>query len=469
MTKQIMDFKVKNILNIIKYFLLLIIFIIPSLCSATNNTYKNSEHHFSISIPDSWTEIDKSYLDKYFSYVSENTDELWINNIDDNIINNMSYVWGYKLNNDDNNNYPYFLIQGWDKVSLNFPKENELNMIKDEYQKLLKNISDSFIIEDIYLNENINWIIMDIKWSLGQNYFKYKWVLFLWKKEIIHMYFYSNVENFKDDSQAFNEIINSFRFDSGYWYEKKSNVFNELDFKALFWKGFFEWIMFFIIFSLLVSKIRKNTKIKEKKSDDTDDMEINAITKEDNTEIKWLGWWLIVLIIWLILGLVSHTAYILIESIWIINDGSFAYMVNNIEWFFVTAIFRIIFYFIFIAYLVCLIFLFFNKDKLFPLLFKIFLIINIVFILTDEILVRWMYLVSEIDIEDNWVFFTNIISSFFYMIIWGTYINISKRVKNTFTENKISFKKDSPRTILILQVIIWIVALFSTIAWILMF
>lgn len=168
---------------------------------------------------------------------------------------------------------------------------------------------------------------------------------------------------------------------------------------------------------------------------------------------KWLDWWLILVWFWLIINPFLFLSTISDIYIPMINDGSLAQLITKtsssyIEWFFPLIIFEFVWNFIFIIFSSILIYLFFSKYKLFPLLFKIYVISFFIFNLLDYILPD---LIPEIaEIEDNWEYFVELIKSFIYMLIWWTYMHVSIRVKNTFIEEEYKNKKIFPIIILIL-------------------
>ena len=173
-----------------------------------------------------------------------------------------------------------------------------------------------------------------------------------------------------------------------------------------------------------------------------DHYKTNEWDTSKSTELKWLGWWLVLIITGLII-----TPFILLSSIeslfilWI-NDGSLAQLITNgsslyIEWYFSLFIFEMLWNLFFVFFATILIYFFFSKHKLFPLLFKIYLISYFIFIWFDYLIAD---LIPELyEIDDNWESLWILIRGFFSMIIWGSYIHVSKRVQNTFIET--NYKK----------------------------
>jgi len=166
---------------------------------------------------------------------------------------------------------------------------------------------------------------------------------------------------------------------------------------------------------------------------------INKVEKDNkpNKELKWLWGWLI--LVWIGILITPFKILKLLDDIYIsmINDWSYAQLISKlsdsyIEWYLPLTIFEFVWNFIFILFPIILIYLFFAKNKKFPWYYKIFLLTNFIFILLDFILSD---LIPEIAaIPDNWEYLRELVKSFIALIIWWSYMHISKRVKNTFTE-----------------------------------
>lgn len=167
---------------------------------------------------------------------------------------------------------------------------------------------------------------------------------------------------------------------------------------------------------------------------------IKQLEKKDNNkkELKWLWGWLILVCIGLLITPIQLLKHIDDNYIPVINDWSFAQLINKtssfyIEWFLPLSIFEFIWTFIFILFPIFLIYLFFSKNIKFPFYYKIFLISNLIFLLLDFVLGN---LIPEIAIiPDGWEI-KELISTFLTVLIWWSYIHVSKRVKNTFIEEK---------------------------------
>ena len=131
-------------------------------------------------------------------------------------------------------------------------------------------------------------------------------------------------------------------------------------------------------------------------------------------DLKGLSWWLALLGFWL-----AISPIIILWSIY--NDFIVPAKGVDINIFSLFT-FWIIIDILFIISIFFLLFLYFWKSKYFPILYKISLIID--------------FLILLIFIEPtNWESVKSVIISFFSLVVWWSYIHLSKRVKNTFVEN----------------------------------
>ncbi len=188
--------------------------------------------------------------------------------------------------------------------------------------------------------------------------------------------------------------------------------------------------------------------------------EVVKDNEEKNTEEdswpKWLWGWLIIVIIGILISPLIPLWHI--EEIFIVwlNDWTLAQVINPekswyIDWVLSILIFEFFINFLQIILSMVLIYLFFGKHKLFPLLFQISLIISFLFILFDTIYANIIYEYenSEYVIME----YADSIRAFIYLLIWLPYMHVSRRVKNTFVEDKFVWDK---RIVLAIYVIIWI-------------
>jgi len=179
-------------------------------------------------------------------------------------------------------------------------------------------------------------------------------------------------------------------------------------------------------------------------------------TKLDwNEKLKWLGWWLILVVIALITTPFSILMTLDDYYISSINDWTYAIFTDKngssyIEYIFELLMFEIIWNLWIIIFSSILIYFFFCKHKTFPFLFKIYVISYFLFHLFDNIFYE---LIPEFAwIEEDWESFITLLHAFVYMIVWWSYMHISKRVKNTFVET--NYKKYNIWSYLIIVLII---------------
>jgi hypothetical protein len=171
----------------------------------------------------------------------------------------------------------------------------------------------------------------------------------------------------------------------------------------------------------------------------------------------WLGGWLILL--WILLLQAPFDAITeLSEYVDIINSGKFAMMTSKVslmyvDWIFPLFLFEIMETLISIIFLSGLVYLYFVEHKLFPRLFKIFIIFSFI--------ANWLYYIlayvlrDDLDILDDWKILMRIVWTFFWMLAWGLYISVSVRGKNTFIQE--NYRK---RTFLSLLILFFIVISF---------
>lgn len=195
---------------------------------------------------------------------------------------------------------------------------------------------------------------------------------------------------------------------------------------------------------------------KKEKKEDIKENNQKIEDKEEN-KLEWLSGWLTFVWLWLILSPFMILWTIIEVYSTMINDWSFAQLITStsssyIPWFLPLAIFEFFGNLAFIVFATILIYYYFSKHKLFPLLFKIYVVSFFIFNLLD-------YIIPDIaEIEDDWEYLVQLIRSFIYMLIWGSYMHVSKRVKNTFVNEKFWKVKIIPA---ILIWIIWFIVLVS--------
>lgn len=158
-----------------------------------------------------------------------------------------------------------------------------------------------------------------------------------------------------------------------------------------------------------VSKTEKKLKSEEQpKPEKAEELKEEKQKNEDKEEkkLEWLSGWLT--LVWLGLILSPFIVLSTITDVYVtmINDGSFAQLITStsssyIEWFLPLAIFEFFGNLAFIVFATILIYYYFSKHKLFPLLFKIYVISFFIFNLLDYIIPDMIPAIEKLKIMEN--------------------------------------------------------------------
>lgn len=160
-----------------------------------------------------------------------------------------------------------------------------------------------------------------------------------------------------------------------------------------------------------------------------------------NKNLKGLGGWLVLVI----LGLFAVTlfqGYAAYESITLFTDGTVEFLSEPSSEVYIPGYsgllkFEFIAEILFLVATVYLIYLFFRKNKKFPKYYILLLIISVIYVIIDYALFASISVSGEVQqiIDEALSKQTGEIGrAIISAIIWGTYINKSKRVKATFVE-----------------------------------
>lgn len=196
--------------------------------------------------------------------------------------------------------------------------------------------------------------------------------------------------------------------------------------------------------------------------------EKNSLVEEaenDNKEgLKGLWGWLYLVIIGLLITpfmLLSQIDYIFIS---LINDWTLSQIISPesstyIKWFYWIFLIELIINIIFILFTSFLIHLFFMRSKLFPRMYQIFLFSYLLFLALDFYFTD--YIVWDTILEDSEPP-TEVYKSLVTFIVWWSYMQVSERVKNTFT---IEWFKEKNIYVVVYLIFIGITFI-STLSWI---
>lgn len=191
--------------------------------------------------------------------------------------------------------------------------------------------------------------------------------------------------------------------------------------------------------------------------------DISAPPKEESPEtilpkepIAWIRWWLFFLAI--VICLIPFKLIFVIKSLFIsgINDGTFYMFWSSdsafyVPYFLITVCGEFLGNLFFIFASLVLIFLFFKKHRLFPWLFKLFLLTNILFVVADYFIVTWLNL--HIPYEDTNDTLKEIFQALVAGVLWWSYVHKSKRVHHTFINDSFQEKSIFSKIVIILACI----------------
>lgn len=182
---------------------------------AATNHY-NDEYKYSFEIPNDWQVIPKNIIDEMSLTVAEqnNTDKI-------------DYSFWFQKNNKDYFTYPFVLVKEfkmdmptYDKILKYF----NINKVESSIEKYAWNYSNS--IENIGVNDFLidTWknLLMfttqsDIRW-VGA--IKQLNICFFGKKSAVFFYMYTELNQYNKSVEIFNNIVESFKFDEWYQYDK---------------------------------------------------------------------------------------------------------------------------------------------------------------------------------------------------------------------------------------------------------
>jgi hypothetical protein len=194
---------------------------LPKIVNAESTTYPNQEGHYSFILPDGWIEIPKSIVES----VVQATQEMM------NLEESYSDMIVFQLEDaEDYFQYPYFSIQQrgentdyYKQMFQTFSADSDLvDEMTEEYSDLITdtNMQDAVVDKD----RNIVSVILEGE-VVGIGKIKSLIVAFMGKDNLIQMDFASKASDYSKNLSAFNQIIDSFKYDSGYEHEKEVNNF----------------------------------------------------------------------------------------------------------------------------------------------------------------------------------------------------------------------------------------------------
>lgn len=161
-----------------------------------------------------------------------------------------------------------------------------------------------------------------------------------------------------------------------------------------------------------------------------------GLNGSNGNEPSGIGGWLILIAINLVLTPISVLRTIYTNCITFIFNGALEELSTpgstaySALWK-PTILFELVSSILTILLCIVLIYLFFSKKKIFPKLFIGMILFRILVELIDAAFILFLSKSTSIDINSNLA--ATIAQPIIYLVIWGTYMHNSVRVKNTFT------------------------------------
>lgn len=163
----------------------------------------------------------------------------------------------------------------------------------------------------------------------------------------------------------------------------------------------------------------------------------DALFQAEHHKLKGLGGWLILVGIGVVITPFRLLMIISSTYLPLFKDGSWELLTDpasdsyypNFD---IVVIIEILGNSAFVLFSVYLIYLFFSKHYLFPKMYIVFIVANLVFIFADALLGSLVLDVAAFDAETIQAIVRPLISAF----VWVPYLLVSKRVKVTFVEHK---------------------------------
>ncbi len=246
----------KSIIVILFYF-----FLLPITASAENLNYTNQQNHYSFTLPSNWVEIPKSTIDEVMQQAANMTSGQFIN-----------YSAGFQLQNAETFQYPYILVQehevntpSYGQIAKTFESDKFSESVDkkiDEYSELITNAS----FQDPFIDKDRNIIFMNLEMNVANvGEVKGLMAMFLGKNGITQLNFYSVKSKYSENLQTFNQIVDSFRYEQGYEYDKEKAKKNDSPsiFEGAAEKGIIGFItggLIALFFELFVRSKKKEDK-----------------------------------------------------------------------------------------------------------------------------------------------------------------------------------------------------------------
>lgn len=204
-------------------FILFCLFLLPLVAKAESLNYSNQDNHYSFTIPSGWTEIPKSTIDEVFQQMADQTGGQFID-----------YAAGFQIDDTPDFQYPYILVQehkidtpSYSQITQTFESDKfnkSINKELDKYSELMTNAS----LQDPFVDKERSIIFMNLEMDVTNvGEVKGLIALFLGKKSIIQLNFYSTESEYSENLSTFNQVIDSFKYESRYEYNEEEAKEND--------------------------------------------------------------------------------------------------------------------------------------------------------------------------------------------------------------------------------------------------
>ena len=194
-----------------------LVFMLSAYSAQAQTIYTDTLDHYSFVLDSGWVEIPKSIVDESVGFVLDQTQEL-----------RFEYSAGFQLEDRVYFEYPYILMQEH-QFSLNSLMYSEIEQLftGDDFSNSVQNAAldlseliGTTTLDDPYVDRDRNVVIFNMSSDVvNVGTVNAILAMFLGRNQIVQMNFYWESSDRDYWLPAFNRMINSFRFDSGYGYD----------------------------------------------------------------------------------------------------------------------------------------------------------------------------------------------------------------------------------------------------------
>jgi hypothetical protein len=188
--------------------------------------YRNPQYHFSVQLPAGWSQVTKNIMDQVNAKVMQPASGVTIR-----------YIAGFQRPGPLPLQYPYVLVQPMptppDSNSYEDIERGLAKAFNTEIKKAVKQTEDRYagLVKDMAVGQPVldranNQVVMRLEMSAaGQGKIKGLSVGFLGAKETVFLHCYALANDFEQQMPAFQSLLDSFKFESGYAFTPGSSSF----------------------------------------------------------------------------------------------------------------------------------------------------------------------------------------------------------------------------------------------------